>query len=212
MENTTKKLETGGPASLDDVELLGCVLGAGGKGRNLEKICCVLKESLWLYRKNFGSFYRTMLKTEGLGAVRAAALIAALELGHRLSGTNAVSVRQARDILPYVSFLNGKKQECFVSLNLDGANRVLSSRIVTIGLVDQALVHPREVFCEAVKERAVKIIVAHNHPAGILGPSPEDIRITNNLLEASRILGITLVDHIIVTEDGYYSFREQGLL
>jgi len=89
---------------------------------------------------------------------------------------------------------------------------VLSRKVVTVGLVDQALVHPREVFSEAVKERAAKIIVAHNHPAGILSPSPEDIKITKNLLEASRILGICFLDHIIVTEEGYFSFREEGML
>ena len=99
-----------------------------------------------------------------------------------------------------------------MSIHLNGANRVMSSRIVTIGLIDQALVHPREVFSEAVREKAAKVIVAHNHPAGVLYPSDEDIAITKNLLRAADILGILLLDHIILAEEGYFSFREEGLL
>ena len=82
----------------------------------------------------------------------------------------------------------------------------------TIGLIDQALVHPREVFSEAVSKRVTKVIVAHNHPAGVLLPSDEDIAITENLKQASEILGIALLDHLIITEDGYFSFREAGML
>lgn len=216
MEKPREKLEENGPRSLDDVELLCTVLGGRGRVRDLartsEQTLCFLRDHLWLYRNNFSAFFKMLLDIEGLGTARASAVAAVVELGSRLQSGRTPSVKEARDILPFVSFLVQKRQECFICLNMDGANRVMSSRVVTVGLVDQALVHPREVFCDAVKERAAKIIVAHNHPAGILSPSPEDIKITNNLLEASRILGIAFLDHIIVTEEGYFSFREQGML
>lgn len=216
MENLKDKLEKKGPSSLDDVELLCAVLEGRGKVSDLaltsERTLCLLKEHLWLYKRNFGDFYKMLLKIEGIGTARASTVAAVVELGMRLGNGAAPSVKEARDILPLVSFLIPERQECFICLYMDGANRVLSRKVVTIGLVDQALVHPREVFSEAVKERAAKIIVAHNHPAGILSPSPEDIKITKNLLEASRILGICFLDHIIVTEEGYFSFREEGML
>jgi DNA repair protein RadC len=216
MDNPREKVEMRGPASMDDVELLRALLGGRGNGKDLvrtsERVLRLLKEHLWMYKRNFGEFYRMLLKIDGLGTARASAVSAAVELGMRLGGGRAPSVKGARDILPFVSAVIPKMQECFICLYMDGANRVISSRVVTVGLVDQALVHPREVFSEAVTVRAAKIIVAHNHPAGILTPSPEDITITNNLVEASRILGICFLDHIIVTDEGYFSFREKGLL
>jgi DNA repair protein RadC len=212
MESLKDKLLRRGPASLEDVELFSAVLGSNGPAGTSEETLRFVTVNLSLYKKDFAAFFRRLLDIEGLGEARACAVAVLVELGIRLSCGGAPVVREARDVLPFTSSLAREPQECFMCLNMDGANRVLSHRVVTVGLVDQALVHPREVFCEAVKERAVKIIVAHNHPAGILGPSPEDVRITKNLSEASRIIGIALVDHIIVTEEGYYSFREQGLL
>lgn len=216
MESLKDKLLSRGPASFEDAELFSAVLGpartADGLARTSEETFRFVSVNLWLYRKDFTLFFRRLLGIDGLGEARACIVAALLELGIRFSGGRAPAVREARDVLPFISSIAKKRQECFMCLNMDGANRVLSHRVVTVGLVDQALVHPREVFCEAVKERAAKIIVAHNHPAGVLGPSPEDVRITKTLSEASRIIGIALVDHIIVTEEGYYSFREQGLL
>ena len=216
MEGQREKLGLKGPGSMSDVELLCAILQGRGRLKDIvrtsEKALCLFREQLWLYKRNFATFFRMLLKIEGLGAARASALAAAVELGMRLKNGQAPCVKGAKDILPFVCFLINKRQECFVCLDMDGANHVISSRVVTVGLVDQALVHPREVFCDALKQGAAKIIVAHNHPAGILNPSTEDIKITNNLLEASRILGIVFLDHIIVTEEGYFSFREQGML
>jgi DNA repair protein RadC len=121
-------------------------------------------------------------------------------------------VKDTGDVLPLVSSLAVKKQEYFISITLNGGNRLIAKRIVTIGLLDQALVHPREVFAEAIRERAAKIIVAHNHPAGDINPSREDMKVTENLLQAASILGIEFLDHLIITENGHFSFREEGLL
>jgi DNA repair protein RadC len=212
IEIMRNKLMKRGPSSLDDEELLGLVLGGRADRKIWEEVCGTLKKNMWLLRKDFSSIFGMLLNIKGVGAARVSLIAAAIEFGSRLMNEGTHSIKQVRDILPYISYLTKKTQECFVCINLNGGNRVISSRVVTIGLVDQALVHPREVFSDAVKERAAKVIVAHNHPAGVLSPSEEDIQITKNLLHASQILGIAFLDHIIVTEEDYYSFREEGLL
>jgi len=149
---------------------------------------------------------------KGVGTAKAALVAACLELASRFLEGNRKVVRDTGDVLPLISSLAGKKQEYFICITLNGGNRLLSKRIVTIGLLDQALVHPREVFAEAIRERAAKVIVAHNHPAGDNAPSREDVKVTENLAQAADILGIEFLDHVIITETGYFSFREEGFL
>ena len=105
-----------------------------------------------------------------------------------------------------------KKQEHFIWLSLNGANEVIGNRIVTVGLLNSSQVHPREVFAEVISDRAASVILAHNHPSGVLKPSPEDITINQQLIDAGKILGITVLDHIIITKKGYLSFKEAGLM
>ena len=105
-----------------------------------------------------------------------------------------------------------KIKEHFLVLTLNAINEVIAVRIVTIGLLNQSLVHPREVFWWAIKDNAAYIVLAHNHPSGNNNPSNEDLGITEKLVEASKIMGIDILDHIIFSENGYYSFRENGKL
>ena len=101
--------------------------------------------------------------------------------------------------------IRDKKQEYFVCLTLDGANRLIAKRVVTIGTLTASLVHPREVFADAIADRAASIIVAHNHPSGSLEASQADKEVTNRLRQAGQLLGISLVDHIIITKDHFQS-------
>jgi len=112
------------------------------------------------------------------------------------------------DMLPYFGFIRNKKQEHFVCLSLDAGMRVIKRRVVTIGLLDKVLAHPREVFAGPLQDRAVCIIVAHNHPSGNAEPSDHDIAMTQQLVAAGQILGITLRDHIIVTKNDHYNFGD----
>ena len=105
-----------------------------------------------------------------------------------------------------------KIKEHFLVLTLNSINEVIAVRIVTIGLLNQSLVHPREVFWWAIKDNAAYIVLAHNHPSGNNNPSEEDLDITAKLVEASKIMGIDILDHIIFSKYGYYSFREDGKL
>ena len=115
-------------------------------------------------------------------------------------------------ILAQLKFIRTKKQEYFVCLSLDGAQRLIARRVVTIGTLTATLVHPREVFAGPLKDRAASIIVAHNHPSGDPSPSNEDIKTTQQLVAASILLGIHIEDHVILTADSYFRFREKRLL
>jgi DNA repair protein RadC len=115
-------------------------------------------------------------------------------------------------MLSYLGFIRNKKQEYFVCLSLDSGSRLIARRIVTIGLLNFSLAHPREVFAGPLKDRAASIVIAHNHPSGIAEPSKEDIATTQQLMAASQILGIPLCDHIIITAEGYCSLRKLGMI
>lgn len=110
-------------------------------------------------------------------------------------------------ILAQLNFIRTKKQEYFVCLSLDSGQRLITRRIVTIGLLNVSLAHPREVFAGPLKDRAASIIIAHNHPSNMAAPSREDIKTTQQLVAAGILLGIPLSDHFVVTAGKFYSFR-----
>lgn len=114
--------------------------------------------------------------------------------------------------LSYLGFIRNKKQEYVVCLSLDSGNCLIARRIITIGLLDVSLAHPREVFTGPLKDRAASVIIAHNHPSGITKPSKQDLILTQQLAAAGQLLGVPLQDHIIVSKSEYYSFRKAGLL
>jgi DNA repair protein RadC len=148
----------------------------------------------------------------GLGQSKACAVAAMLEFGRRRYGSFLVRIKKPADIFTLVRHYADRKQERFISLSLNGAHEVLAVRVVTVGLVNKTIVHPREVFADMIQDRAAAFCVAHNHPSGQLECSPEDREITDRLQLASRILGIHFVDHIIFSETSWWSFRENGKL
>ncbi len=123
-----------------------------------------------------------------------------------------IKITKADDIYALLHEYKNKQQEYFLTLTLDGANHLIEKRVISIGTLNQSLVHPREVFSDAIRERAASIIIAHNHPSGQLKASHEDITITKRLNESAKLLGIELLDHIIFTRDGFMSFKEEDLL
>jgi len=114
-------------------------------------------------------------------------------------------------VLPLVADIVSKSQEHFLCLTLNGANELIERRTVTVGLLDRSQVHPREVFADVIADRAAAVIFAHNHPSGDLKPSEADIKTQEQLVTAAKILGIRVLDHIIVSKKGYFSFQEAGL-
>lgn len=118
----------------------------------------------------------------------------------------------SKDILARLNFIRTKKQEYFICFSLDSNHKIITRRVVTIGLLDVALVHPREIFAGPLKDRAAFVIVAHNHPSGDVSPSQEDIATTRQLVAAGQLLGIPMIDHIIITKTGHYSFNGSRFL
>ena len=116
----------------------------------------------------------------------------------------------ASSVYVYLAPYHHRDKEHFIAVTLDGASRVIDSHIVSIGTINQSLVHPREVFYPAITDRAAAIIIAHNHPSGQLHPSEADRRITHRLKDAGKLIGIDIIDHIILAPDGYYSFQDEG--
>ncbi len=149
---------------------------------------------------------------EGVGNAKAALILAAVEFARRRIKPEGSKIVTPADLLPHVRHYADRKQEHFLCATINGANEILNIRVVSIGLIDRSPVHPREVFADALSDRASGVIVAHNHPSGSLEPSPHDITITAQLKAAGAILGIELLDHIIFNRTGYFSFLEGGKL
>lgn len=146
----------------------------------------------------------------GLGSARISEILAALELGKRYAiDPDSPIIDSPEKAVEQLADIRDKKQEYFVCLTLDGANRLIAKRIITIGTLMSSLVHPREVFADAITDRAASIIVAHNHPSGSISPSQADHDVTKTLRTAGNLLDIQLVDHIIVTPKGFTSITVQ---
>jgi DNA repair protein RadC len=146
----------------------------------------------------------------GIGDVKASVIVAMLEFGRRRWGCRGARIKRAADIFALLRHYGDCNQERFICISLNGAHEVLAIRIVTIGLVNKSLVHPREVFADVIADRASAVCVAHNHPSGNVNPSDEDDDVTAHLQTASKILGINFLDHLIFTETEYYSYRSAG--
>lgn len=121
-------------------------------------------------------------------------------------------VRSPADAYKSLERYKNKRNEHFFVVTLDGAHAVIAVRIVSIGLLNRTVVHPREVFIHAIRDNSAAVICVHNHPSGSLSPSSEDLEITRRLREAGDILGIAMLDHLIISKNGFYSMVEHGLL
>jgi len=153
-----------------------------------------------------------LVSLEGMGSTKAMLLVAAIEFARRRIKPEGAKIVTPADLLPHVRHYADRKQEHFLCASINGANEILNIRVVSIGLIDRSPVHPREVFADALSDRASAVIVAHNHTSGGLEPSPSDIAITAQLKAAGVIVGIDLLDHIIFNRSGYSSFLEEGRL
>jgi DNA repair protein RadC len=205
-----EKLIARGPEALSETELLAILLGSGVKGKN---VILVARSILRKLDKDRGKLdVKSLMAIEGIGPAKACQIIAAVEFSRRRFFRDSVVVQKAQDVLPFISHVAYKKQESFLCISLNGANEIIGNRVVTIGLLNSSQIHPREVFADAISDRAASVILAHNHPSGLLKPSPDDLAVTTQMLEAGKILGISVLDHIIITPKGYLSFKEQGLL
>jgi DNA repair protein RadC len=197
-----------GPASLSDADLLAVLLNTGIKGKNVSELA---EDLLGLLDRNREiPSVQEISKLSGMGSSKACAVAAMLEFGRRRWGAAGSVIKRPHEIFSLVRHNADRKQERFISLSLNGAHEVMAVRVVTIGLVNRTIVHPREVFADLIQDRAAAFVVAHNHPSGRLFPSPEDDEITDRLLKASEILGLHFLDHVIFSETAWWSYRQNG--
>ncbi len=203
-----ERLEKNGPESLSTSDLLALILGRGTAEKNVFALSDELAE--FLSKAARRPTLEELCQIGGLGRAKASQVLACLELSSRFFlGSRMTSVTSPGVLLPHLAFLKFRSQECFVSVSLSSSNGILGVHLVTSGLADRTQVHAREVFSEAIRDRACCVIVAHNHPSGSLIASEEDKMVTRSLCDAGRILEIPVLDHLIVSFRGYASLKRE---
>lgn len=209
-EKPREKLAARGVQALKNDELLAVLLGSGIQGKDVRKLS---KEIISILNENFDSLSLDKLcEVHGLGIAKASQIVASIELSRRYLLRSSKRITSAKDVYDELKSFSNKNQEHFLTITIDGASHILNTRTVFIGTLNKSLVHPREVFADAISDRAAGIIIAHNHPSGTLEASSADIQITRRLKEVSNLVGIELLDHVILSKNGFYSFSDEGLL
>ncbi len=202
IDRPREKLARYGTARLSDLELLMATIGSGNARADVGKIA---REVLKILRQKGGDVsYDDLRSVVGLGEAKIPMVLASLELARRyLLDSDQPIIDSPEKAVELLADIRDKKQEYFVCLTLDGANRLIAKRVVTIGTLMASLVHPREVFADAIADRAASIIVAHNHPSGSLRPSQADIVTTDRLKSAGELLGVPLINHLLITKQSF---------
>jgi len=209
-EKPRERLLQKGPQALSDHELLAILLGSGTKGHGVMAVARRILKAFDASGTTLNAL--DLQKIDGVGPAKAAILTAAMEFARRRIRPEGIKIATPADVLPLIRHLADRKQEHFLCISLNGANEVIATRTVSVGLVNRTQVHPREVFADPITDRASAVIVAHNHPTGNLAPSREDQAITHRLKAAGETLGIRVLDHIIFSHRGYYSFLDHNAL
>ena len=212
IERPREKLIKYGPGHLSNSELLAIILRSGKKRENVIELA---NKILKKYKsENLPHITYQELKTfSGLGPAKACEIIACFELGRRLlKGKTSSLYLKPEDVWKELRDIRDHKKEHFVVFFLDSRNQEIRREVISVGSLNANLVHPREVFEPAVKNLAAQVILAHNHPSGDPEPSEDDLGLNKRLVEAGRILGIEVIDHIIIAKEGYLSFKEKGLI
>ncbi len=199
-----------GIAYPSDEELVMLILGRGTKDNPIDQLSEKVLQAI--NSSNEDNLMENLTAIDGMGSSRALAISAAIELGRRRKGFLHSIIHQPKDVVPYIKHYSLMKSEHFITITTNGAHEIIGTKVVSIGTVSRALIHPREVFADAVSQHASGIICCHNHPCNQCYPSNADIESTKQLHKAASILGISFLDHIIITRDGYFSFLEHGML
>jgi DNA repair protein RadC len=215
-ERPRERLESYGAAALSTRELLGILIGSGPEGRTALEVAGEMLGSDGSLRRLAASPVRELCRVRGVGPAVGARVAAALELGRRMAREGPAErgrISGPADVFERCApTLRDLQQEEFRVLLLNTQHAVLKEMLVTRGILDTSIVHPREVFKLAVTESAAAVILVHNHPSGDPTPSPDDREVTRQLADAGRLLGIPVLDHVVIGDARYVSFVEAGLL
>jgi DNA repair protein RadC len=219
-ERPREKLIKHGSGSLTNSELLAIMLRTGTSNNRSSRSALDLAKAILTRYKNLKGLLNAsaseLTGIKGIGKAKSAQIMAALELGRRAvsekNGSN-ISFRCSEEVANYyIPLLKDLKKEQFRVILLDIKNKVIKEVLISQGSLTSSIVHPREVIKPAVKESAASVIFIHNHPSGDPEPSADDMEITNRLCKSCRIMGIGVLDHIIVAEGGYFSFKQKKLI
>nr|VFK21811.1 MAG: DNA repair protein RadC [Candidatus Kentron sp. LFY] len=206
-ERPREQLLIKGAMALKDQDLLAILLGRGVSG--IDVMTLAGKISRIIDQKGLDIQAKDLTKFDGVGNAKATLILAAIEFVRRRIKPEGIKINRPSDLVPHVRHYADRKQEHFLCASVNGANEVINIRVISIGLVDRSLAHPREVFAGPLADRASAIILAHNHPMGPLEPSPADMEITQRMRQAGDIMGIAVLDHVIFNRSDHFSFLDE---
>lgn len=213
-----ERLQEMGAGKLSDTELLAVIIGKGVKGENVLRMAERLLKEFGSLRDIANASVEQLSKFKGIGLAKATQIKAGLELGRRVDKQSALRmekplIKKPADIQALLQGeLRDKNKECFILVMLDTRSRLIKCAEVSSGSLDASVVHPREVFKEAISASAASVILAHNHPSGNPEPSDDDIRLTKRLIEAGKIIDINVLDHIIIGAKEPFSMKGNKLI
>ena len=215
-ERPRERLLSEGATFLSNAELLAILLRTGSRGQSALGLAqMILQQTQGLKLLNEITV-EELMSIHGIGESKAIQILASIELGKRIAKAKHVKLDPILSPSDCVSFLSAEMkhltQEHFVVLFLDTKNYIIGKKTIFIGSLNKAIVHPREVFKEAIKRSSASVICAHNHPSGDPTPSQQDIQLTHRLYEAGELIGIKLLDHLIIGDEQFTSLKEKGYL
>ena len=208
-----ERLLTEGPDKLSHQELLSILLRTGNKNKPVYEIAQDLLGSLKSLKELASMSLQELQEVPGIGKVKSIELLAAIELGKRIQTSEVIETEQIMSSQKLAKMMQQKigheKQEHLLALYLNTQNQIIHQQVIFIGTVNRSIAEPREILHYAIKHMATSIILVHNHPSGIIHPSKNDDGVTQQMIEACNCLGIVFLDHLIVSTDDYYSYREE---
>ncbi len=215
-ERPRERLQKFGVEALSAQEILSLLLGRGIAGESVTVTAQRLLSQFGNLRGIAGASIEELSQVKGIGLAKAAQIKAAFELANRLDGYpesgKKLAVKTPDEVAGLVrGRLRGKKKEHFLALLLDTRGQLIKTSEISVGSLDSSIVHPREVFKEAMSASAASVIFVHNHPSGDPEPSEDDIKLTERLAQAGEIVGIDVLDHIIICDKSYLSLKSKGL-
>ena len=214
VERPREKLIEKGPENLKDEELLAILLRTGTKEKNVLNLARQILRKF--SKKKFLKLkYQDLIKIKGVNSAKATTILAAIELTKRILGVGEETlpkIESVKDVVAQFSYLREKQREHLAALYLNARNEMIHKKHLFVGTLDANICHPREIFEHALNHNAASVILVHNHPSGDAEPSKADLEITKRIIEAGKIMGIDVLDHIIIAKNKVFSFKEKGLM
>jgi len=215
-ERPRERLQKFGPEALSAQELLALVIGRGISKKSVMSIAQELLAKFGNIKAIGQATIEELSQIKGIGLAKAAQIKACFELGKREElepEPKDFNIKNPESVVKAIrSSIKDKAKEHFKLILLNPRNKIIGISTISIGTLNASLVHPREVFKDAIMHSAASVVLAHNHPSGDPEPSEEDLKITKKLVDSGKILGIEVLDHIIIGKNGFFSFKEKGLI